>query len=534
MTKSLGNYGNSFTEKLQGFDAQQKSQTQSKSKETQGMIVEHLSVQTLSTAKQSPMESTALVIHQSTVGKESACEGFKSLQASKADLPKVTSCPKVTYTCEQVEGAIKDSIAKLQKEVDYNAFNSVTGFLKFLDEERKVNPTISEYEAFQKFNPDSKEEVSKTRGGICVGHGYAVVQTIAKNIVQGQPVTGYVITESGGGKESPEHAAVVVPCLDGVVLIEFMWDKQIMSIKHETGLIDVTADKKFTETFRIIEIPGGMHVPNKPIIMRVQNSSEGTVHREYLIRSDHNPDLSVTKHWFLDTMFYPTTSPKDSTVKSKSVIKFDLARGAVVFQVGEGKDAIRCNISFTELDIDLHSTPMKIRNPEFQAFIKENPQFFSHYKTKANIIINQVSLMSKNFNSMISLHIENKLTKLKDECGQKDTKAFSELVSSLGQLLRHSEPNEILKKFARSLKFTPQQVDLIAKAGIQMRSDVLKKLDESKKFTPPQIDLIAKTADIESLKKLGASQEFNDAQKESISKVLWDTATVDKWNALFK
>lgn len=436
-----------------------------------------------------------------------ASVAFSPTAATAGVMPKASVAYKVTYTCEEAEKAVRASIAKLKTNLDYNGFHAVIAFINSLVTIKKSDNNISELEAFQKFQPDSRKEVDD-RGGTCVGQSYAIVQTLEKDNVNvnGQPVKGYVITKALLGDDQPQsHAAAMIPCRDGVIIIELSWDDPLLVVKKHSGLTFVKGPHK--EEFQIVKIPGGTYKLDKPIITHVHSMDGQFEYFEYLTDPANDPDNSVIKHWLLNChdAYYPLTGAENGV--TKSVIKFDLLRGEVAFQDQQNEKDPRVSIKFKDLRFDKNGM---ITNPEFHKFLETHEKFFTYFKTDIGLIFKQIKQMTENHESLQNLHIENQLKLLKE--GLKNGEISPEILTRIGFLIRNLNPNETLKKYATWLNFTSQEVAAIKSKirDIQRLWGVLNPLalpkpkvlekfdektfitDEAEKFSSDQLKFIKK------------------------------------------
>ncbi len=131
------------------------------------------------------------------------------------------------YSCEDIRDLIIDKVEKFGSEVDYTGLNTLTSFLEFFEEERFQNPSITAVEVFTKFKPNSSGEAELNHASSCVGQSLAVLQMLKKDF----DLNGYVVVETAHLNSPPNHAAAIIPCNDGVLLLETFEKEPIILIK---------------------------------------------------------------------------------------------------------------------------------------------------------------------------------------------------------------------------------------------------------------------------------------------------------------
>lgn len=242
----------------------------------------------------------------------------------------ITTSPAIEETCESMEAKIQGEVSDV-KGLDYNGLHVVTHFIEFCEQERQKDPKMNIVEIFQRFQPDSKDEASRTHGTTCVGKAWNIV-----NRLEEKGVEAHVIVESGKPDEPPVHAAVAVPCKDGILLVEVEHDLPILMLKSNKPLI--IPHINLNVSFEIIEIPGNYKTPT-PLIVRRENFEKETDRNSYaqfVLRPDTNADQSVMKRWLVSdhTQFYPVSSAKREG-EEKYSLKVNVDRGKVTFNIGE-------------------------------------------------------------------------------------------------------------------------------------------------------------------------------------------------------
>lgn len=414
-----------------------------------------------------PAITTATMVQQCAFGKDSVFTG--NTQPPKTLLQTITySSSDASFTCNEAQGEIEDTVSRMRGGVDFSSFHVVEGYLKFLEQERQVNPAITELEALHKFRSDSQDELFKMRGSTCVGNAQAVVQALSNRRVLGHPISAYVITNSEGPGHPETHAAVLVPCRDGVILVEFSWDCLLLVLRpNEEYIVD---NGVIRLNFQLLNIPGDTYTPDRPIIRHCETIKEGrSSSMEYLLRPSPNPDLAVINHFLLAETAYPFCGYTASRI-TKSVIKYDVERGEMTFQDGQGRNAVRVSIPFEELNIDWENG--SIDHPRFREFIShpDHAGFFAYFRTNKDVIFRQIQMLAKNHESMRNLHLQNVMTQIKSQLQERDKSKLTPSFQLLAKLLQHSRVDDRMKAFAAS-QFTTPEVDLIFKKVHEMREE---------------------------------------------------------------
>lgn len=434
-------------------------ESQKNVRSSQGHVIKHLSITSNETER--GMASRIQEVNNSTVSKEARCEAFFENEPYPLNHRDISSSETVAYTCTQAEDSIEDIIGSIRKGTDYNGFNSIAKLIGNIKKEQNADPLISEYEAFQKLQLDSSDEVFENQGGSCVGQAHAIVKALSKIKIGENQIKAYVVTERNTQEGIERHAAVVVVCTDGVVLIEISWDNPTTVIRHNEQI--EMGSGKIKDIFRIVEVPQGFFSADKPIIARCLNNNGTITQHEYLLRPAQNADAIVMKNWILHEVCYPVTG-YDANHKNMSVIKCDLARNSMVFQVGEGKNAPRVSIPFAKLVVDIENRT--IENLEFQDFLKANPIFFNYFKANSSILLDQIETLAKHSDSLLNLHLENEFEKLKKYGVSSPNVSMNKLA-----LIKHSSLNKSLKDFVDSQKFSADEIEQIISFATNMQAE---------------------------------------------------------------
>lgn len=136
-----------------------------------------------------------------------ACNPIKPLSDRKVVLSPDYDCVE---TIERITPFLKD----IRTAADYNGLNVVCDFIRFCKQERDKNPRLHLYNLFHRFKPDSRTEFRDKGGTICVGTAWEIQRRLQENGWKGEMALRYCIWG-----EPPIHAEVMLPCRDGLVLI---------------------------------------------------------------------------------------------------------------------------------------------------------------------------------------------------------------------------------------------------------------------------------------------------------------------------
>ncbi len=269
---------------------------------------------------------------------------------------KISTSNPQAKECDRLKDDIQGYISDIIKGVDYNGLHIVTQFISFCEEQRKLDPSISNVEIFHKFRPDSKDEASRTYGSTCVGKARHIVEVLAEKKIEAHVVIQHVVVTSKGIDDPAGHAAVVVPGKDGILLIEVEHNVPILILKPNKPIEEFYPGKGTRErpeppdaanpdlhlSIELIEVPGN-YSTSTPIIVKKENFTAETAKKkntysEYILRPDTDPDLSVMKKWLVSkhTWFYPVSSAAREGLPQHS-FQLNLAEDKMTFNIGDKK-----------------------------------------------------------------------------------------------------------------------------------------------------------------------------------------------------
>jgi hypothetical protein len=315
----------------------------------------------------------------------------------------------------KTQGVISD----VRKGVDYNGLHIVNEFIKFCEEQRKIDPKMNSVEIFHRFQPDSREEASLTHGTSCVGKAWDIVKRLNEISVEAR-----VILESAGPNKPPTHAAVAVPCKDGILLVDIERDVPVVILKPTEPFIKIYPGKGTPDnpeppdrenpelrlSIEIIEIPGNYKTLT-PLIIKKENFTTETAtkknsYSQFVLRPDTDPDQSVMKRWLVSkhTWFYPVSSGKREGQEQHS-IQVNVEQEKITFSIGNKKFRIPLDafdpktrtIDRNKLigDEKLKLLPEKLEEYKDIIFGKvedgnSGGNFFEAFKTPKNLLMDQI------------------------------------------------------------------------------------------------------------------------------------------------
>ncbi len=219
--------------------------------------------------------------------------GWASARPEYGEHSIKTSNPEISRTCEEMEKLIHQDVENYVNEVDYNGLNAAMSFIDFYDQEHAIHEKKSVAEIFHDFVPHSEKEASATFGTNCVGKA----QDVARRLEKQYHIEAHVVVVSEGPNLPVEHAAVVVPCRDGVVLVEVdLPDTTFVLRPNEPFGIIYRGEQKGSQrdpdlmlAFRIVETPLG-YKEQEPMITRTHSHNGKKVgYIQYILRPDKKP-----------------------------------------------------------------------------------------------------------------------------------------------------------------------------------------------------------------------------------------------------
>ena len=311
--------------------------------------VEYLDLASTKTNVATPLSKSAKVVADYTERTKSVLS--PQFPTSPEYHPSKVIIPNADLaTCETVKGKIEEKVREHVQSIDYNGLHVVEAFVEFWDRKHSENPSLTPVQVFHLFEPNSQSESIRTHGGTCVSKAHDIVKLL-EGIVEAQ-----VVVESAG-PDAPAtlHAAVVVPCQDGVLLIEpenardMVLPLLLGNANERIYQGDGTADKPdINVAIRIVETSGNYRL-STPLLQKTVTKAGKVEYFQYLLRPVNRPDLSVMKRWMLMADLYPvSTGWHDGKQFS---LKENISQGTLTFQIQEkGKGEIKVRIPLDAFD----------------------------------------------------------------------------------------------------------------------------------------------------------------------------------------
>ena len=250
------------------------------------------------------------------------------------------TAPSSSKPIAEMQVMVQQEVSAIVNEVDYNGLNVVTKFINFYKKEREKDQTISGIEAFHKFQPNSEEEY-KTGGTSCVGKAWDMVRRL-----NDRQIVASVLVESKETDTPVTHAAVAVPCSDGILLVDVELDVPVIPLPSEKPSFirflpgnGTLADPDLTASIEIVRVPGNYTTSTPMIVKRdtvsVETEKKKNSYHQLILRPCANPDESVMKRWLVEESFYPvSTGTRNGQVQHAFKI---VALNRITFNIGDKK-----------------------------------------------------------------------------------------------------------------------------------------------------------------------------------------------------
>ena len=202
-------------------------------------------------------------------------------------------------------------------------------------------------------------------------------QALAKILEETHEIKTHVVIERASQNAPPNHAAAVIPCEDGVMLLEVLnsihGQDPIISLKaNAPTTITLGAQNEVKVDFAIVETPGNYRSVTPMISKKEQIADQAPQQSEFLLRPVDSPDHTVMKRYMLMQSTYPIEHVKDS---SSTSISIDFTRESVKLRKStpkpEGGENVQSLIlPFSafhpkEKTIDLSETQKEFVNEDF-------------------------------------------------------------------------------------------------------------------------------------------------------------------------
>ena len=266
-------------------------------------------------------------------------------------------------SCQEAKEAIEArGFMETFMSFDYNALPSVCAFVQHL-KENVTHESVEKYQkeilakhpslpreealerarskallaAFHSFTLDSSQDVLHTLGSQCIGLSEAMGQALGTIGLK-----GYSVVERRDETSPPQHAALVVPCEDGVLLVDLAPPRLLILKPNEESLTVQPGEgtDRIQTGFKIVEVEKDYGV-KAPMIVKsetISDTATGEVrHKEqtqFLLRSIARPEIPAMTRYLVNQAIYPLMTKAKSNGDTLR-IRFSFDEGTVSFD--------RCN-----------------------------------------------------------------------------------------------------------------------------------------------------------------------------------------------
>ena len=268
-----------------------------------------------------PLESTAINSSQVTL--------------TLCGIPQAgTIMSAVNYgTSEEVVQKIESRVRQFISTTDYNSFHTLIGFIEFYEKLREKDPKITPLKAYQQYDPD--DHLVREHGDSCVGQTAAILEILKKE----HGIEGHAVIEREGPMGMPKHAAAVIPCRDGIILLEILYPSNPLVIVKPNQLAKIR-EGDAEQTFAIESAPDGRSSLHKTSRTPLEDGKLRIQKTEFPLAA--LPTKPVMLKYMVDRVEFPLV--KDGCPFG---IIVNVHEGEVVFKIGEGKEAKRTTIPFS-------------------------------------------------------------------------------------------------------------------------------------------------------------------------------------------
>ena len=249
-------------------------------------------------------------------------------------------------SCEEAKKIIESSgVLERKDQFEYNSLLTIRQFVQH----RRANPQMSERDAFLSFSPDTKDDISRSSGSACTGFARDVADQLCQ-----KGLASYVVGGRIQAARFPGHAAVVVPCSDGVVLVDPLCPPQMLAALKPDGEPVVSEagppERRFSITSNFVtrrsqDNRRAMY----PMIVRYI-TARGARNFQFLLRPLPNPDVPIMTNYMLVIRDHLLQHKAKDGTGSKIVM--DFASGSVLLASNGpgGKPLNKVEIPFALFD----------------------------------------------------------------------------------------------------------------------------------------------------------------------------------------
>ncbi len=236
-------------------------------------------------------------------------------------------------TTKEVFNLIKNDVKQFARDADYNSWHAINDFIDFY---HTFNPPVKSAEALRRFDPHARR--IHEFGISCSAQSIAIVDHLS----QKHNLQGYPLVQREGKFGFPMHTASIIPCRDGILLIEALNKSQpIVAVKP--GLKTDAAMFGDQCVFEIDSMDGPYAKLIRRAEIKLPDGSMKILKTEFPLE-----ELSlraVMLRYIVDRVEYALMSEKHDYS-----ILVNMQEGKIVFKKEKGRIAKRETFEFKDLD----------------------------------------------------------------------------------------------------------------------------------------------------------------------------------------
>lgn len=264
-------------------------------------------------------------------------------------------------TTKEVYNLIKNDIKEFTRDIDYNSWHALIDFIDFY---HTFNPPVKSIEAFRRFDPQARR--IQEFGHSCSGQSIAIVDHLAEKY----NLQGYPLVQREGKFGIPMHTASIIPCRDGILLIETQNKNQpIVAVK--SGIKTNAAMFGDQCVLEIDSTEGPYAKLIRRAEIRLPDGSLKIFKTEFPL--EELSIRAVMLRYIVDRVEYALVSKKHDYS-----ILINMHDGKIVFKKGKGNDAKRKTLEFKDLDsskmdklLDKYYQKIAMPKPEVMAMLRK-------------------------------------------------------------------------------------------------------------------------------------------------------------------
>ncbi len=231
---------------------------------------------------------------------------------------------------------IKDLVQKYADGTNYNSWPTLIKFIDHFLEMQKKNSSVTHISAYRQFDPDYKDV--QEFGNACTGQSMAMLKLLKEKY----DLQGYLVVQKEGPTGIPMHTAIVIPCRDGILLVETLNKNQpVIAIKSNQKLkVEMYGQESTLE----IDSKSGQYV--KLVKNAYEVMKDGTVR---VFKTEFPLSELSTKAVMLKYLVDRSEFSFWNESTDYSII-INVHDGNIVFKRGQGRNAFRKTVPFSEIN----------------------------------------------------------------------------------------------------------------------------------------------------------------------------------------